>query len=227
MKQHDDTSGATEEKREPAQASSAQRILVVDDDERFLPRLVKALVDRGFEAHGAASATDALNLARLLKPGRIVLDLRIADASGLELIPTLCESLPGVAIVLLTGYGSIPAATEAIRRGAIEVLTKPADTDEILASFDASQRLRGDEQPTSSEPSTPAATPPASASLAGSVRGDADSAEFGRVPSLAQVEWEHIQRVLADCDGNISAAARKLGIHRRTLQRKLQIRPEA
>lgn len=111
---------------------------------------------------------------------------------GLELIPDMLRIRPGVRIVVLTGYGSIATALEAVRRGAVHYLQKPADVDDILAAFQGDapgQSVRESEAP---------------------------------APSLDRVEWEHIQRVLADCSGNISEAARRLGIHRRSLQRKLQ-----
>ena len=99
--------------------------------------------------------------------------------------------MPGIQIVVLTGYGSIPTAVEAVRRGAINYLTKPLDADQILAAFDK----------------------------------ESEPASVDGIPSLARVEWEHIQRILHDCDGNISLAARKLGLHRRSLQRKLSKLP--
>jgi len=108
---------------------------------------------------------------------------------GLELVQRLLQRLPSIQIIVLTGYGSIATATDAIRFGAHDYLTKPTDADQLLAAFDSGKA-----------PAEPAP----------------DSA-----PSLARVEWEHIQRVLNDCGGNISQAARALGIHRRSLQRKL------
>src|SRR5690606_29538385 len=119
------------------------------------------------------------------------LDLRVGTDNGLDLIPELLRLDPATRIVVLTGYGSVATAVEAIRRGAAHYLTKPADTDEILAAFERRSET-GD-----------AATPPLQAM------------------SLDRVEWEHINRVLVDCGGNISEAARVLNIHRRSLQRKL------
>jgi two-component system response regulator RegA len=119
-----------------------------------------------------------------------VVDLRMPGGSGLDLVRDLRRVSPRVRVIVLTGYGSIATAVEAIRRGAENYLPKPADADDILTALS-----RGGSQPE-------------------------DGAS--EAPSLARAEWEHIHRVLADCDGNISEAARRLGIHRRSLQRKLQ-----
>jgi len=169
--------------------------LVVDDDHRLRPRLARALRDRGYTVHEADGPPAALGLlARGLRPDRAVVDLRMPSGSGLDLIPELLRIHNSLRIVVLTGYGSIPTAVEAVHRGAVDYLAKPADTDQILAAFE-----RAD---------SPEATAPSY-----------------KAPSLARAEWEHIQRVLADCEGNVSQAARQLGIHRRSLQRKLQKLP--
>lgn len=168
-------------------------ILVVDDDEAFRLRLVRAFRDRGHRAEAAGDYESALGLACSFKPDRAVVDLRMPDKSGLEVVRELTELLPGIGCLVLTGYGSIATATEAIRLGALDYLTKPADADQILSAFDR----KGEEVP----------QPPIEA------------------PSLERVEWEHIQRVLSDTGGNVSQAARVLGIHRRSLQRKLARRP--
>jgi two-component system response regulator RegA len=175
-------------------AELARSVLVVDDDEVFRSRLVRALRDRGWDVRDAADGATALALAREDTPEFVVVDLRLPDASGLDLVRGLRALDAGTRIVVLTGYGSIATALEAIRLGAVHYLTKPADVDDILAGF-ARAGL---------EPDTAPPTPL-----------DAD------VPSLARVEWEHINRVLADAGGNISEAARRLGLHRRSLQRKL------
>lgn len=169
-------------------------VLIVDDDAVLLGRLVKAFRDRHFEAVGAASFQQALEIARRDPPELAVLDLRIAEASGLELLRELLALDPATRIVILTGYGSIATAIDAVRLGAVYYLAKPADVDDILAAFS-----RGQNPPAREPESTPF-----------------------EAPSLARAEWEHINRVLSDCDGNISEAARRLKIHRRSLQRKLQ-----
>jgi two-component system response regulator RegA len=170
-------------------------ILVVEDDEIFRTRLVRALADRGLDARGAASAAEALAAAATDSPELAVVDLRMPDRSGLDVVRELKALDPTTNVVVLTGYGSIATALESIRVGATHYLTKPADVDEILRAFD---RAAG---------GTGALEPPE------------------RAPSLARAEWEHIQRVLTDCNGNVSQAARILGVHRRSLQRKLSKRP--
>jgi two-component system response regulator RegA len=169
--------------------------LVVDDDEPFRERLLKALRSRGFEVYGAADHDAALASARAHPPRYAVIDLRMPGRSGLEVVRALKALAPEAKLVVLTGYGSIATAVEAIRLGADHYLSKPADADDLLAAL-----ARTEAQP-----------PPEDI-------GD-------RAPSLARAEWEHINRVLADCGGNISQAARRLGIHRRSLQRKLQKYP--
>jgi two-component system, response regulator RegA len=189
------------------------RILVVDDDEAYRRRLVRALRDRGHAVEGAAGVAEAERVARTFRPQRAVLDLRLGDGSGVELVSRLLALDPALQCLVLTGYGSIATAVEAVRRGAIDYLTKPLDADEILLAFEA--RTAGGREAGRSEAGAAsaagAAAPPAGASVT--------------VPSLHRVEWEHIQRVLGDCGGNISEAARQLGMHRRTLQRKLATLP--
>jgi two-component system response regulator RegA len=167
-------------------------ILIVDDDTVLRERLVRAFETRGYEARGAASTAEALTAAEADPPELCVLDLRIGEDSGLEIVQRLLEIEPGMQIIMLTGYGSIATAIDAVRLGAMYYVSKPADVDDILAAF-----ARGNAPP--------------------SVQPDADY----HAPSLARAEWEHIQRVLADCGGNISEAARRLKLHRRSLQRKL------
>ncbi|WP_164013248.1 response regulator transcription factor [Pyxidicoccus trucidator] len=171
-------------------------VLVVDDDEPYRERLVRAFGRHGFAAHGAASAQEALERARELRPGYAVIDLRLPDGSGLEVVRELRALDARSTLVVLTGYGSIATAVEAVRRGATHYLTKPADVDDILLAFAGATLPEGEE-----------------------------AARGHQVPSLARAEWEHIQRVLADCGGNISQAARLLRIQRRSLQRKLAKHP--
>ncbi|NNL67233.1 MAG: response regulator [Myxococcales bacterium] len=177
-------------------ASLATSILVVDDDLPFRERLTRALADRGFDVRAAANPEQALESARSESPELAIVDLRMPGGSGLDVVGALTALDPATRIVVLTGYGSIATAVEAVRRGAVDYLSKPADVDEILARF-----ARDGDRPPEPVP------------------------EDASVPSLARVEWEHINRILTDCDGNVSQAARLLGLHRRSLQRKLAKRP--
>jgi two-component system, response regulator RegA len=171
----------------------ARSILIVEDDERLRERLARALRGRGYETREAGDYDSALASARDDSPEYLLADLRIPGAgSGLDLVREVRAIDAATVIVVLTGYGSIATAVEAVRLGAAEYLTKPADVDQILAAFHR-------------------AGTPAGVSVE----------EPEQVPSLARVEWEHINRVLADCGGNVSKAARLLNIHRRSLQRKL------
>jgi len=176
--------------------SSNPTLLLVDDDETLRERLARAFRDRGMEVLTAASYEEAVGLATAQSPELAVVDLRMPGRGGMELVQTLRGIDPTTRIVVLTGYGSIATAIEAVRLGATYYLPKPADADEILSAFN---RDRPGSVPLSNE------QPP--------------------TPSLARAEWEHIQRVLTDCQGNISEASRRLGIHRRSLQRKLQKHP--
>src|SRR5262249_29886281 len=154
-------------------------LLIVDDDQPFRSRLIRAFHDRGFDAAGAGSYDEAIASAQAESPELALVDLRLPGRSGLDLVKALKDLDPTTSVVVLTGYGSIATAVESVKLGATSYLTKPVDADQILAAFDATGPAR---------PSTPVAQP------------------------LARVEWEHIQRVLADCDGNLSQAARVLGI---------------
>lgn len=173
-------------------------LLLVDDDEVLRERLARALRERGYEVVTAGSAEQALELARQDSPELAVVDLRMPGRSGLELVRELLALDASTRVVVLTGYGSIATTVEAMRLGAINYLPKPADADDLLAAF-----ARGAQEPGLAAP------------------------EPFQPPSLARAEWEHIHRVLADCGGNVSEAARKLGLHRRSLQRKLQKYPPA
>ncbi len=169
-------------------------ILLVDDDETFCLVLENAIKRRGYSISSAKNLTEAISIAEKHKPLHAIVDLRIGNESGLSLVEALIKILPNINIVMLTGYASIATAVQAIKLGAKHYLTKPADADEIIASFidDTNVKLI-----------TPAENP----------------------LSPKRLEWEHLQKVLLDNDGNISATARALGMHRRTLQRKLQKHP--
>jgi two-component system response regulator RegA len=170
--------------------------MIVDDDETLREVLAGALRDRGYEVRTASHHAEAVAIAQQDPPEHVVVDLCMPGPSGLELIRALKAIEPETRIVVLTGYGSIATALDATRLGACHYLQKPADADEVLAAF-----TRG---PTPVDDSAPLNFPP---------------------PSLERVKWEHISRVLSDCGGNISIAARRLGMHRRTLQRFLQKHP--
>ena len=170
-------------------------ILIVDDDETFRRRLARALVDRGFEVRTAADYDAAMQSAREDSPLLAVVDLKMPGRSGLELVRDLLAVDPTTRIVVLTGYGSIATAVDAMRLGAKHYLPKPADADEILNA------LMRDADPSDIAPH-----------------------DFP-APTLARAEWEHMQRVLADCNGNVSEAARRLGLHRRSLQLRLRKHP--
>ncbi|MGE0448088.1 MAG: response regulator transcription factor [Vicinamibacterales bacterium] len=177
----------------PESSADPRTLLVVDDDEAFRVRVVRALNARGLAATGACDYEAALALARVETPEWALIDLKLPGRSGLEVVRDLKALDQSTLLVVLTGYGSIATAVQSVKLGAQDYLTKPVDADQILAAFRA---LAGVD-----EPPSPAAQP------------------------LARVEWEHIQRVLVDCDGNVSQAARLLGIHRRSLQRKLSKYP--
>ena len=177
-------------------------VLLVDDDERLRSRMARAFEERGYEAHQAAGHDEAVAIASEESTEFAVVDLRIPGKSGLDVVRELHRIDPATKVVVLTGYGSIATALEAMRLGATHYLTKPADVDEVIASFDRDTVKPGQ------APSIP-------------------EGEAPETPSLARVEWEHIQRVLTDCDGNITKAAERLGIHRRSLQRKLAKFPTA
>lgn len=178
-----------------ANANTAERAaLVIDDDEVFRNRLCRALTSRGWEATGAADGATALKLAAASSPDLAIVDLRLPEMSGLDIVRELHKLDETICVIMLTGYGSIATALTATKLGASHYLSKPADADQILAAY---QKISEGQMPELNEPAP------------------------GEVPSLARVEWEHIQRVLADCEGNISQAAKLLGLHRRSLQRKL------
>ena len=185
-----------------SQAESTDVFLIVDDSVPFRERLARAFRERGFATVTAANYEEALEASRQRCPRYAVVDLRMPGPSGLILLRDLKQQDPQMQVVILSGFGSIATAVEALHLGAVSFLPKPADADDILAAFERGSGTR-----------------PAIAA----------SPEFpGETPSLARAEWEHIHRVLTDCDHNVSEAARRLGIHRRSLQRKLRKRaPDA
>lgn len=182
-------------------------LLLVDDDELLRERMGRAMTARGYDVVEAAGVDEAAALLETLKPDRAILDLRmpsgsqvpsegagrISNGSGLTVLKLIQQKSPATRVVMLTGYGSIANAVDAMREGAVGYVTKPADADQVLAAFDATPAL-----------------------------GAETTAEEFHPPSLAEAEWNHIQQVLSDCDGNLSRASALLGIPRRTLQRKLK-----
>ncbi len=168
-------------------------ILLVDDDDLFKNRMAKNLTKRGYITLSAADYDSGVRIIATRKPDYAIVGLKLAGKSGLHVIRSAIRHHPEIRIVILTGYGSIATATDAIKLGAVGYLTKPTNLEDIIHTLLTDQKIA--------------------------------SAELLQPPSLARVEWEHINRVLHDCNNNISMAATKLGIHRRTLQRKLQKYP--
>ncbi len=161
--------------------------MIVDDDEPFLHRLSRAMEGRGFAVQAAVSVEEAIDLATVRPPAFAVLDLRLDDGNGLDIVPVLRGLRPDVHVVVLTGYGNIATAVAAVKAGAVDYLAKPTDADAVEAALLA----RGGDKP-----------PPPEQPM-----------------SANRVRWEHIQRVYELCDRNVSETARRLNMHRRTLQR--------
>lgn len=178
---------------------SARPLLIIDDDPTFGRVLARAMGSRGFEVINATNADEARALTRRHQPRYCVLDLKLGEDSGLRLIPDLQRLVPDMRILLLTGYASIATAVEAIKRGAHDYLAKPVDADAVVRALTEGDGPHADDDDVVEAPEAPLA--------------------------LRRLEWEHIHRVLTECDGNISETARRLGMHRRTLQRKLSKHP--
>ena len=164
-------------------------LLLVDDDEPFLRRLTKAMEKRGFKVESAGSVAAGRAIATGRPPAYAVVDLRLTDGNGLDVVEVLHEKRPDCRVVVLTGYGAIATAVAAVKIGATDYLSKPADASDIMNALLAS----GDDLP-----------PPPENPM-----------------SADRVRWEHIQRVYELCDRNVSETARRLNMHRRTLQRIL------
>ncbi len=164
-------------------------VLIVDDDEPFRRRLALAMERRGFEVSAAEGVVEAVEIAKKNPPAFAVVDLKLMDGSGLDIVPELRAARDDMRIVMLTGYGNIATAVAAVKSGAVDYLAKPADADEIEAA------------------------------LLAKPEGHPDPPE--RPMSADRVRWEHIQRVFELCDRNVSETARRLNMHRRTLQRIL------
>jgi len=170
----------------------SEKILLVDDDEIFCQVMQRALTRRGFSVDTFQSAHASVGAMHEFSYAKAIVDLKIAQESGLALIKNLKAINPEMDIIMLTGYSSISTAVEAVKLGALNYFCKPVEVDDILQAFaNDEQEIELPENPT----------------------------------TLDRLEWEHIQKTLQDNEGNISACARILGMHRRTLQRKLQKRP--
>jgi two-component system, response regulator RegA len=164
-------------------------LLLVDDDKPFLTRLARAMETRGFEVRMAESVAEGIQQVKLAAPGYAVVDLRLGDGNGLDVIETLHDLRPDARVVVLTGYGNIATAVTAVKLGAIDYLAKPADADAVYGA------LTSDKDSRNALPENPM--------------------------SADRVRWEHIQRVYELCNRNVSETARRLNMHRRTLQRIL------
>lgn len=173
----------------PAGQTVDRTLLVVDDDAPFRQRLALAMERRGFEVTAADSVAAGITEARARRPAYAVIDLRLGDGSGIEVVSALHEARADARVVVLTGYGNIATAVAAVKMGAIDYLSKPADADAVEAAL---LQAEGKLPPPPEQPMT------------------AD-----------RVRWEHIQRVFEQCDRNVSETARRLRMHRRTLQRIL------
>lgn len=170
------------------------KLLIVDDDEAFRESMCLEFTDRGYQVVTACDHREALGLAAVHRPQFAVIDLRLGGERGLEVLKDLVERLPGIVAIVLTGYGSVATAVEAMKLGAHHYLTKPLDPDSLVTA------LHGE-------------------------RGDPSVVVPEQPPSLALHEREYIEYVLAATGGNISEAARRLGLHRQSLQRKLRKYP--
>jgi two-component system response regulator RegA len=167
-------------------------LLIVEDDKPFLERLSRAMETRGFTVTSCDSVSEGLEQIGKAAPAFAVVDLRLGDGSGLDVVTALRGARPGARIVVLTGYGNIATAVAAVKAGALDYLPKPADADAVERALLAR------------EGGTP--EPPEDPMSAGRVR------------------WEHIQRIFEQCNRNVSETARRLNMHRRTLQRILNKR---
>jgi two-component system response regulator RegA len=166
------------------------RMLVCDDDNVFRKRLARSLREYSFEVYEAATAHEGLDVFREFQPSYALVDLRMPGESGLWLVRQIANHDPLCKTVVLTGFGSISTALEAVKGGAINYVTKPASVKQIVEAFSPEAKAQEPRQ--------------------------------AKMPSLAEVEAEYVQRVLDECGGNVSQSAKVLGVHRRSLQRKLK-----
>jgi two-component system, response regulator RegA len=169
-----------------------QTLLIVDDDKPFLGRLARAMESRGFAVTTADSVSSGLAAVEAAAPAFAIIDMRLGDGNGIDVISSLKAKRPDARGIILTGYGNIATAVTAVKLGAFDYLAKPADADEIYHALMATQIDKPDAQ--------------------------------DNPMSADRVRWEHIQRVYESCDRNVSETARRLNMHRRTLQRILSKR---
>ncbi|MCC0063493.1 MAG: ActR/PrrA/RegA family redox response regulator transcription factor [Defluviimonas sp.] len=172
-----------------ADLGSDRSLLLVDDDPVFLNRLARAMEKRGFETTAVESVAAGRSAAVARRPAYAIVDLRLGDGNGLDVVEVLREQRPDCRVVVLTGYGAIATAVAAVKIGAVDYLAKPADAEDVVNALMARDG---------------ALPPPPDNPM-----------------SADRVRWEHIQRVYEQCDRNISETARRLSMHRRTLQRIL------
>jgi two-component system, response regulator RegA len=174
---------------EGIESGSDRTLLIVEDDKSFLQRLARAMESRGFSVAIAESVADGLHAVDLAPPAYAVVDMRLADGNGLDVISALKKRRPEARAIILTGYGNIATAVNAVKLGAVDYLSKPADADDVVAALFAldGKKVEPPDNPMSAD----------------------------------RVRWEHIQRIYELCGRNVSETARRLNMHRRTLQRIL------
>src|SRR6266478_8842196 len=172
-----------------AAMSGDRSLLIVEDDKSFLQRLARAMEGRGFTVMTAESVADGLTQLETTSPAFAVCDMRLGDGNGLDVIVALKQRRPDARAIILTGYGNIATAVNAVKIGAVDYLSKPADADDVVAALLALEGRKAEppEHPMSAD----------------------------------RVRWEHIQRIYELCGRNVSETARRLNMHRRTLQRIL------
>ena len=164
-------------------------LLIVEDDRAFLDRLARAMETRGFAVSTCDNVSDGLSHIGKTPPAFAVVDLRLGDGNGLDVVSALKRQRPDARAIVLTGYGNIATAVTAVKMGAVDYLSKPADADDVVAALLASS---------------------------------SDKSQLPQNPMSAdRVRWEHIQRIYEMCNRNVSETARRLNMHRRTLQRIL------
>jgi two-component system response regulator RegA len=190
LNEHSTSAGTLDRPSEKETVDAADRtLLIVDDDKPFLDRLARAMETRGFTVSACSSVAEGLQSIASAPPAFAVVDMRLGDGNGLDVISELKATRPDARGIILTGYGNITTAVTAVKLGAFDYLAKPADADEIFHALMATQHDRAvvPENPMSAD----------------------------------RVRWEHIQRIYELCGRNVSETARRLGMHRRTLQRIL------